>query len=413
MKMDVNHSAGITMYEMLRLSRFPALIFAIVLALVPISVGQDKPTKKKDNETTTVISEGTGTNKQEALKDAFRNAVRQAVGVLIDAETLVKNDQVIEDKVIMFSDGIVKTYDELPTPTRDSDNALTRVKIMAIVEKQKLFSRLKSSNVQSGKLDGKGIFSEAVSRLDKDKEAVELITKHFEGFPEKYLKARIIGEPKLIEKGTDYVTMEFNVELEPDTKPLDQFIMDTIKLLDAIENANESVKCQIARNRSGFSLGKGSDLFQERLAELDSSLGVDKSGSGIILTTSKDLKGSNSKLTIAPLRASLVPVIESLSARPQHVEIKLLDEFGDIVASDALESFRCEFGVPEHGFLTYGILSKSGINRSAYCLAPFFISDIFGESIIYFKAFSSKKIRVPLADVSKATKYTVEVLSKY
>jgi hypothetical protein len=43
--------------------------------------------------------QGSVSTADEALKDAFRNAVRQVVGAVVDADTLVKNDEVIDDKV--------------------------------------------------------------------------------------------------------------------------------------------------------------------------------------------------------------------------------------------------------------------------------------------------------------------------
>ncbi|MEK6238929.1 MAG: SHD1 domain-containing protein, partial [Planctomycetales bacterium] len=55
--------------------------------------------------TQTVLAEGVGTANDAALKDAFRNAVRQVVGTVVDAETLINNDKLIDDKVLTYSDG--------------------------------------------------------------------------------------------------------------------------------------------------------------------------------------------------------------------------------------------------------------------------------------------------------------------
>src|SRR5712692_9942416 len=64
----------------------------------------------------TVVAEGVGQTAEDARKDAFRNAVRQAVGALIDAETLVQNDQVIKDEVLTYSNALVKSYKEVDKP---------------------------------------------------------------------------------------------------------------------------------------------------------------------------------------------------------------------------------------------------------------------------------------------------------
>ncbi len=59
---------------------------------------------------TNVVAEGVGLTVDDARKDAFRSAVRQVVGAMIDAETLVKNDQIVADEVLTFSAGMVKGF---------------------------------------------------------------------------------------------------------------------------------------------------------------------------------------------------------------------------------------------------------------------------------------------------------------
>src|SRR6516164_7487637 len=84
--------------------------FALVASQLPKSAAKDAPHKRADNNAgdskDRVIAEGVGTTADDALRDAFRAAVRQTVGTMVDAETLVKNDTVISDKVLTYSDGI-------------------------------------------------------------------------------------------------------------------------------------------------------------------------------------------------------------------------------------------------------------------------------------------------------------------
>ena len=42
-----------------------------------------------------VVAEGTGKDEKEARAAAFREAVSRAVGTLVEAETLVQNDQIV------------------------------------------------------------------------------------------------------------------------------------------------------------------------------------------------------------------------------------------------------------------------------------------------------------------------------
>ena len=78
------------------------------------NVENKKDKKKKDvgNNTKEVIAEGVGDSHDNAIKDAFRNAVRQVVGVYVDSETLVKNDKLVDDKILTLSNGFINDYSE-------------------------------------------------------------------------------------------------------------------------------------------------------------------------------------------------------------------------------------------------------------------------------------------------------------
>jgi len=81
---------------------------------VKISAESHELTEAELVGTIAVIAEGTGASPDEAIKDAFRNAVRQVVGAVVDAETVIKNDDLISDKVLTYSDGFIKHYDDVP-----------------------------------------------------------------------------------------------------------------------------------------------------------------------------------------------------------------------------------------------------------------------------------------------------------
>ncbi len=63
-------------------------------------------------QTRTVTAEGFGTTHNAALESAKRDAVEQGVGVLIASETLVKNAQVANDRILSKSNGYVKSFKE-------------------------------------------------------------------------------------------------------------------------------------------------------------------------------------------------------------------------------------------------------------------------------------------------------------
>ncbi len=81
------------------------------------------PTAKAEKVTATgraPIRQGDKANAcAKALADARRNAVEKAVGVLISAETLTKNFQLIEDKILSQADGYVSREKVLSETEKD------------------------------------------------------------------------------------------------------------------------------------------------------------------------------------------------------------------------------------------------------------------------------------------------------
>jgi hypothetical protein len=84
-------------------------------ALPAMPVAADLREAASDSDSAVVVAEGAGGTADEALCDAYRNSVRLVVGAYVDEETRVKNDEVIDDEVLTYSNGIVKKYEELST----------------------------------------------------------------------------------------------------------------------------------------------------------------------------------------------------------------------------------------------------------------------------------------------------------
>jgi hypothetical protein len=98
------------------------------------------------SSTLTVSVDGVGAvrgdvvqGRDEAIRDALRRAVEQAVGVSIEGRTLMVDLQVVEDRVVGQAAGFVRSY-RLVQESRDDD--LYRVTIEAVVDTQLLVDDL-------------------------------------------------------------------------------------------------------------------------------------------------------------------------------------------------------------------------------------------------------------------------------
>lgn len=95
------------------MKRFFLSFFLVVLSFSPVFSQQDAVVETE--------ARGTGLKREDALQDALRNAVSQAVGVAMSSETRVENYMVISDAIASKTSGYIKTYQvlkESPFPDR-------------------------------------------------------------------------------------------------------------------------------------------------------------------------------------------------------------------------------------------------------------------------------------------------------
>jgi len=128
----------------------------------------------------TEIAEGTGTDPAAALADALRNAVRQAVGVYVDSETVTDKEDVIADRVLTFSDAFVVRYEEI---SRTVDAGLVTIKVSAVIEAGKLMTNLREAKVNTIRLDGADLVASALTRKESKDAAADLLRKKLQELP--------------------------------------------------------------------------------------------------------------------------------------------------------------------------------------------------------------------------------------
>ena len=92
-------------------------------------------------ETVKVRGKGIGVTKMEALKDAYRDAVEQAVGLYVDAEQMVKNEDLVKDQILTQSNAYIESY-KIAKESK-SDTGLITVTILADVRKRDLTKKIR------------------------------------------------------------------------------------------------------------------------------------------------------------------------------------------------------------------------------------------------------------------------------
>ena len=173
-----------------------------------------------------VKARGQGGNIDDALKQAFKDAIRKVVGVYVDSLEIVKNEEVIEDRIITHSNAFIKDY--LKTTPFNSGI----IEIEAVVVIDDFESALKNNQITfKANVSGYALVAETSTKLDGLKDAISVFQNIFQNFPRKITRISA-SEVKLYneEKGL-YVT---NIKIETDPLKYQAFVKETEKALDSI-----------------------------------------------------------------------------------------------------------------------------------------------------------------------------------
>lgn len=176
-----------------------------------------------------VIAVGAGMTQDEAHKAADKAAVEQVVGTIVDATTLVENDELVEEKILTYSAALIADSKIIGTPKKDS-NGLITLKVKATVKKTALKEKLTAAKLVSVAIDGESLWAQAVSAQDNlaDAEAMikDVLAKHItcvvaEPVPGKTGKSPLDYDPKT---GEVFV----NVRVRIDQAKYMQFVKEVL-----------------------------------------------------------------------------------------------------------------------------------------------------------------------------------------
>jgi tetratricopeptide (TPR) repeat protein len=182
----------------------------------------------RPGEVETVVAVGTGPSDTEAEKDALCAAVRQVAGGLVDAQTQVKNERLIREKVLVFSDGLVSDYQVLETRR---DDGLVVKKIRARVERGQVISKLRASNITLKDFDGKGAFAKVVAEIETERQARQFIREMVNTYPRTVLAANVVGEPVLGDRSETEVTLACRLSVSVDPERYETYIARLLTVL--------------------------------------------------------------------------------------------------------------------------------------------------------------------------------------
>ena len=159
-----------------------------------------------------VEAKGTGITEDEAFKQAVVDAVRQAVGTLVTSENVVKNDKLIKDEILTFSNGFVEKV--IKKETRNLDG-VWETKLICMVRKGKLYDTLQLAKIPTVQIDGVSIAAKVMSDLERKKKGQALLVDSLDRFLVDYLSCFELksGKPIVISTGDEESQIEIPYKL--------------------------------------------------------------------------------------------------------------------------------------------------------------------------------------------------------
>ena len=184
-----------------------------------------------------VVVDGVGATSEEALKDAFRKAVSEVMGSIMNAETQVENDRLLVDRILTLTDGFVDSYEEAGKAY--VENGLVHRRIVATVGRDSLL--VACGRAESASVDASGLYAEVMTKLERRRNARALLRKTLNMLPGALLQVQV-GRPP-IEKLEDTTTaLGIQLDIRVDPKKYEAFQDRMTKILRCLSKQDGTIE---------------------------------------------------------------------------------------------------------------------------------------------------------------------------
>ncbi len=379
------------------------------------------PVAGADNEQTTpVVAEGVGLTRDEALKDAYRNAVRQIVGATVDAETVVSQDSVITDKVITLSNGTIKSHKLLSDV---AEKGLFRLRIVADVKKGEVVQRLRAAKIIVKEVDTKSLVAdvrstqakesaEKISSQQRAADAEALFEKAMKELSANIFEVSVNGGIKKESVSGDDVTISYSIAIRPNAEAFKQCSKNLQRALEASTEDHDELTLE-AKEEMNDPMWRSVAINYDGIPDYHSY--------SYLTDTLWLLTHTNKKATRTEWIAYQLPtktdairsIAERFAKQELQVKVMLLTADDSVVAVDRLtptRSSQLRFRFP---FVIDSTDTKKTLHRGTVVIAPFLFSDKWHTATEFSYSLGTtleRTMTLDLEEVAKIKKVRCELL---
>ncbi|MCS6851922.1 MAG: hypothetical protein NZ700_12230, partial [Gemmataceae bacterium] len=143
---------------------------------------------------------------------ALTVAVEQTVGLLLDAQTILENDKIIQERILTASNAYIEKYDIVKRRQSDGLHVCT---IKAVVRTRKLEQNLLANRIAVGKIAGRDLATESRTTQKSNADISAVLSDLLKDLPTKVLTAKVTDKPKPFTVG-DTIRLRVPIELGVD-----------------------------------------------------------------------------------------------------------------------------------------------------------------------------------------------------
>ena len=180
----------IAIFYLVAFSAADAQITSSINLDLPASRSEKSSQKTVPPKSQKITTTGLGATPSEAEKQALSEAVRQAVGALLDAKTLIENEEVIEDRILTVNNGFVKSYDVV-APARKNSDGVFEIKILAVIETSIVAQALQDAGIK-GEMAGQNFWAESMTKSTNAEDSLILLEAKMPEYCKKLIKLQFI-----------------------------------------------------------------------------------------------------------------------------------------------------------------------------------------------------------------------------
>lgn len=162
-------------------------ILAIFVSLMASALSP--PSFAQEVEPVTIVATGRGATIGEARKDSIMNALREVVGEYIESDTVMENEEIVNETIIAFSNAESVTS-KVIEKTFEGDDIVVTAEV-TIVPAQ-IVARVRDSALSAVNIDGESLAAELEANQDNIELQKTTLNRIFKGLAPRLLVARLV-----------------------------------------------------------------------------------------------------------------------------------------------------------------------------------------------------------------------------